>query len=75
MGDCIGVSIVITMLLLQYALRVLHITLHSLEDNPCLTDGCEEGPWKGAQGLEVAATDDPTNHIYGDGSDSRLYER
>lgn len=63
------------MLLVQRALRVLHITRHSLKDDPCSTDGCEEGPWNGAERVEVAAIDDPANQIDGDGSDGRLYER
>lgn len=75
MGNCIGALIVITMLLVQCALRVLHITRHGLEDNPCSTDGCEEGPWNGAERVEVAAIDNPANQIDEDGSDRRLYKR
>ena len=63
------------MLLMQRALRVLHITRHGLENDPCSTDGCEEGPWNGAERVEIAAVDDPANQINGDGSDGRLYER
>lgn len=61
--QCIGALIGNTVLLVQCALRVLHITCHSLEDNPCSTDGCEEGSWNRTERVEVAAIDDPADHI------------
>lgn len=63
------------MLLVQYALRMLHVTRQGLEDDPCSTDGCEEGPRNGAQRVEVAAIDDPAKQVDGDGSDGCLYKR
>ena len=63
------------MLLVQCALRVLHITSHGLENDPCSTDGCEEGPLNGAERVEIAAIDDPADQVNGDGSDDRLYKR
>lgn len=54
---------------------MLHITCHGLEDNPCSTDGCEEGPWNGVERVEKATIDDPGNRIDGDGNHSRLYKR
>ncbi len=57
---------------MQCALRVLHITRTGLENDPCSTDGCEEGPWNGAERVEVAAIDDPGNQIDRDGSDGQL---
>ena len=53
---------------------MLHITRRGLENNPCSTDGSEEGPWNGGERVEVSAIDDPANRIYGDGSESRLGE-
>ncbi len=63
------------MLLVQSTLRVLHVTRHGLENNPCSADGCEEGPWNGAERVKVAAIDDPASQVDGDGSGGRLYER
>ena len=63
------------MLLMQRALRVLHITCRGLEDDPCSTNGREEGPWNGAERVEVAAIDDPADQIDGEGGDGRLYEK
>jgi hypothetical protein len=63
------------MFLVRCALRVLHITRHSVDNDPNSTDGCEEGPWNGAERVEIAAIDDPANQVKGDGSDGRLYER
>ena len=63
------------MFLVQCALRVLHITRHGLEDDPCSTYGRKEGPWDGVKRVEVAAIDDPAKQINGKGSDDRLYER
>lgn len=75
MENCIGTFVVITMLVVQCALRVLHITLHGLENDPCSTDGCEERPWNGAERMEITAIDDPANQVNGDDSDGRVYER
>jgi hypothetical protein len=63
------------MLLVQCALRVLHITRHDLEDDPCSTYGCKEGPWNGVKRVEVVTIDDPAKQINEEGSDDRLYER
>ena len=63
------------MFLVQCSLRVFHITLHGLEDDPGSTEGCQEGPWNGAKRVEVAAIDDPANGIDGERGDSCLYER
>ena len=75
MKNCPGAFIVITMLLVQRALRMLHITRCGLENDPCSTDGCEEGSWNGAERVDIAAIDDPANEVDEDGSDGRLYKR
>lgn len=62
------------MFLVQCALCVLHITRRGLDNNPCSTDGSKEGPWNGAERVEVAAIDNPANRVYGDGGESRLDE-
>jgi len=74
-GNCNGVLIVVTMLLVQSTLRVLHVTRHGLEYNPYPTDGCEEGPWNGAERVKVAAIDNPASQVDGDSSDGCLYKR
>lgn len=62
------------MLPVQCALRVLHITSHGLENDPCSTDGCKEGPWNRAERVEMATIDDPATKVNGHDSDDRLYE-
>ena len=54
---------------------MLHITHHGLEDDPCSTDGCEEGPWNRAERVEVATVDNPAKQIDEDSSEGRLYEQ
>ena len=55
--------LIVTVFLMQQALRVLNIARHGLEDNPYSTDGCEEGPRNGAERVEIAAVDDPAEQI------------
>ena len=70
----IGISMVSTVLFVQRALRVLHVTLCRLDDDPCSADGCKKWPWNGVERVKVAAVNDPANQIDGDGSHCCLYE-
>ena len=54
---------------------MLNITRHGPEDNPYSTNGCEEGARNGAEGVEVAAIDDPAEQIERENSDGYLYAR
>lgn len=62
------------MLSVQCALRVLHITSHGFENDPCSTDECKEGPWDGAERVEKATLGDSADQLNGHGSDDRLYK-
>ena len=75
MGNCIGALIAITVFFVQFALRVLHVTLHGLVDDPCPADGCEKWPRNRSERVDMAAIYDPAKQIDGDSSEGNFYKR
>lgn len=64
---------IVTVLFVQVTLSVLHVPVPSLVNNPCSTEGCEEGPRDGAERVKEAAVNDPPCKIDDSSNHSSLH--
>lgn len=67
-----SLELMVTMLPVQIALRMLHISGPSLVYDPYSTERCEEGSRNGVERVKEAAVDDPAGQIEDSTNDSSL---
>ncbi len=67
-----SIELMVTMLSVQAALRMLHVSGPSLVDDPYSTERCQEGSRNGAERVEEAAVGDPASQIEDNSNDSSL---